>query len=107
MNVESLVPTVTSIGGGFFIGILLGYFAKKIIKIAMFVAGGLVGLLLCLQQQEIISVNIEKLDASSMFIFTSIASTLDKMVQIGDVTYLAFPLTASMTAGFTLGFMKG
>jgi uncharacterized membrane protein (Fun14 family) len=107
MNAESLIPTVTSMGGGFFIGILLGYFVKKIIKIVMFVAGGLVGLLLYLQQQQIISVNMERLDASSTFILTSIASSFDKMTQIGDITYLGIPLTASMTAGFTVAFMKG
>ncbi len=46
MIIESLIPTAASIGGGFFIGILLGYFVKKAIKILMFVAGGIVGLLL-------------------------------------------------------------
>jgi uncharacterized membrane protein (Fun14 family) len=55
MNIESLIPTITLMGGGFFIGIVLGYFVKKIIKILMFVAGGIVGLLLYLQQQQIIS----------------------------------------------------
>ena len=65
MNAESLIPIGTSVGGGFLIGALLGYFLKKIVKILMFVAGGIVGLLLYLQQQQIISVNIEKLETSS------------------------------------------
>jgi len=42
MNAESLIPTITSIGGGLFAGIILGYFLKKIIKILMFTAGGIV-----------------------------------------------------------------
>ena len=46
MNTESIIPTVTSVGGGFFAGIIVGYFLKKIIKIIMFVAGGVVALLL-------------------------------------------------------------
>jgi uncharacterized membrane protein (Fun14 family) len=107
MNAETLIPTAISVGGGFFVGIMLGYFTKKIIKILMFVTGGIVGLLLYLQQQQIISVNIEKLEASSTFILTSVASSIDKMTQIGDVTSLGIPLTASMTAGFTVGVMKG
>jgi len=45
MLTESLIPTTTSIAGGFFIDVLLGYFAKKVIKILMFIAGGIVGLL--------------------------------------------------------------
>jgi len=60
MNAESLIPTITSIGGGFFIGLILGYFLKKIIKILMFVAGGIVALLLYLQQQQVISVDLIK-----------------------------------------------
>jgi len=85
---------------------MLGYFVKKVIKILMFVMGGLVGLLLYLQQQQIISVNMEKLEASSTFILTSIASFFDKVTEMGDAASLGMPLTASMTAGFTLGIMK-
>jgi uncharacterized membrane protein (Fun14 family) len=61
---EVMIPTAASIGGGFFTGLLLGYFVKKVIKILMFVAGGIVGLLLYLQQQQIISVNLERLEGS-------------------------------------------
>jgi uncharacterized membrane protein (Fun14 family) len=50
MIIQTLIPTAASIGGGFFIGILLGYFVRKVIKILMFVASGIVGLLLYLQQ---------------------------------------------------------
>jgi len=106
MNTESLIPTATSIGGGFFIGVLLGYFVKKIVKILMFVAGGIVGLLLYLQQQQIISVNMEKLETSSTAILTSLASTFDKMTQAGDFTSIGIPLTASIAAGFTVALAK-
>lgn len=106
-NFENLISIATSVGVGFLIGALLGYFLKKMIKILMFVTGGIVGLLLYLQQQEIISVNIQKLEASSTFILTSIASSFDKMTQLGDATSLGIPLTASMAAGFTLAFVKG
>jgi len=70
MNFDSLIPVTTSVGGGFFFGMVLGYFVKKIVKILMFVAGGIVGLLLYLQQQQIISVNMEKLETSSTAILT-------------------------------------
>jgi len=103
---ESLVPVATSVGGGFFIGLVLGYFVKKIVKILMFVAGGIVGLLLYLQQQQIISVNMEKLETSSTVILTSLASTFDKMTQVGDFTSIGIPLTASIAAGFTVALVK-
>jgi uncharacterized membrane protein (Fun14 family) len=107
MNGESLIPMVTSIGGGFFIGVIVGYFVKKIIKILMFVAGGIVGLLLYLQQQQIISINIDKLQDSSTIIFSSIGTSFDKMTQIGDATSLGIPLAGGLSAGFAIGFMKG
>ena len=107
MNFESLVPTATSIGGGFFIGILLGYFVKKIIKILMFAAGGIVGLLLYLQQEKIISVNMEKLQDSSAIILNSMASSFDKMTQIGDTASLVIPLAGGLSAGLAVGLMKG
>ena len=106
MTPENLFPTAASIGGGFFIGILLGYFVKRIIKILMFVVGGIVGLLLYLQQQQIILVNIEKLETSSAAILTSFASTFDKMTQVGDFTSIGIPLTASIAAGFTVALAK-
>ena len=106
MNFDSLIPVTTSVGGGFFIGLVLGYFVKKIVKILMFVAGGIVGLLLYLQQQQIISVNIVELETSSTAILTSLASTFDKMTQVGDFTSIGIPLTASIAAGFTVALAK-
>jgi uncharacterized membrane protein (Fun14 family) len=107
MNAESLIPTITSIGGGFFIGIILGYFLKKIIKILMFVTGGIVALLIYLQQQQVISVDVERMEASSTFIFTSVASSFDKMTQTGDVSTLGIPLAGGLSAGLAIGFVKG
>jgi uncharacterized membrane protein (Fun14 family) len=106
MTFEAVIPTATSIGGGFFIGILLGYFVKKLIKILMFVAGGIVGLLLFLQQQQIISVNIESLEGSLTFILTTLSSSFDKMTRIGDMSSLGIPLAASIAAGFTVALAK-
>jgi len=106
MIIDNLIPTVTSVGGGFLIGIILGYFIKKIIKILMFVTGGIIALLLYLQHQQLITVNIEKLEAVSSYILTSVASSFDKMTQLDTTTSLGIPLTASMTAGFTVGFIK-
>jgi uncharacterized membrane protein (Fun14 family) len=101
------MPTIVSIGGGFFTGIMIGYFIKKIIKILMFLVGGIVGLLLYLQQQQIISVNLDKLEQSSTFIFTSMLSSFDSVTQIGDTSYLGIPLAGSLSAGLAVGLMRG
>lgn len=107
MNFESLIPIATSIGGGFFIGIIIGYFIKKIMKILMFVAGGIVALLLYLQQQQVFSVDVDKMEASSTFIFNSVASSFDTMTQTGDMTTLGIPLAGGLSAGLAIGFVKG
>jgi uncharacterized membrane protein (Fun14 family) len=104
--IENFVPIATTIGGGFFIGILLGYFVKKVMKIILFITGGIIGLLLYLQQQQIILVNTERLEHSSTFILTSITSSFDTISQVGNITSFGIPLTVSFTAGFTVGFMK-
>src|SRR6266508_4509136 len=107
MSADSLFPVVTSIGEGFFIGIIVGYFMKKIIKILMFVVGGIVALLLYLQQQQVISVDVEKMEASSTFIFNLIASSFDKMTQTADMATLGIPLVGGLSAGLAIGFVKG
>jgi uncharacterized membrane protein (Fun14 family) len=107
MTIENLTPIITSSVGGFFIGIILGYFLKKVIKIIMFVTGGVIALMLYLQYQQIISVNIERLEDSSTFIHTSIVSWFDTMTQIGDTTSLGIPLAGGLSAGLVIGLMKG
>jgi len=106
MSFETFIPTAASVGGGFFTGLLLGYFVKKIIKILIFVAGGIVGLLLYLQQQQIISLNIERLEGSSTILLSNLFSSFDKITQIGDISSLGIPLAASIAAGFTVALVK-
>ena len=101
------MPTMTSIGGGFFLGVIIGYFAKKIIKILMFVAGGIGGFLFYLQQKQIISINLDKLEESSNFIFTSILSSFNNVTLIGDTASLGIPMAGGLSAGFVIGLMKG
>ena len=107
MNAESLIPVVTSMGGGFFIGVLLGYFMKKVVKILMFIMGGIVGLMLYFQQQQIILVNFEKLEGSMTFFLNSAASSFDSITQIGDAPSLGIPLVGGLSAGLAIGFIKG
>jgi uncharacterized membrane protein (Fun14 family) len=106
MIIESLVPTITSIGGGFLVGIVVGYFVKKLLKILIFLAGGIVGLLLFLHLQKIISVDQKRLEASLTLFLTTLSPSFENITQTGDISSLGIPLTASMTAGFTLALAK-
>lgn len=107
MNGETLIPAATSLGGGSFAGIMLGYFVKKIIKVLMFVVGGIADLLVYLQQQEIISINIEKVQSSSStFGIISFISSFDTIAHIND-TNLGIPLAGGLSAGFAVGILEG
>jgi uncharacterized membrane protein (Fun14 family) len=76
MNIESYYSVAATSGGGFFASFLIGYFIKRIIKILMFVLGGILALLMYLQFQEIIDVNIklDRLQNSAEAIINTIAA---------------------------------
>ena len=53
MNIiESFGPTAATIGGGFFVGILIGYALKKVIKIVAVIVGLFLAGLAYLQYQS-------------------------------------------------------
>ncbi len=106
MSSEAILPLVTATGGGFLSGILLGYFVKKIIKILMFVFGGILALLLYLQYQGIITINVAKFESSLQSFTISISPILRQLSDKDYNTTLGLPLTASISAGFVLGFIK-
>jgi len=72
----------------------------------MFIAGGIVGLLLYLQEQQIISVDSSRLQDSLTLVLINLASSFGKITQTGDKSSLGIPSTASMAAGFTLALAK-
>jgi uncharacterized membrane protein (Fun14 family) len=100
-------------GGGFFASFLIGYFIKKIIKILMFVFGGILALLMYLQSQGIINVevNVDKLQSSAEAIVNTIVANTTNIFPtdsnpsiIGN--NLGIPLTGSITTGFILGITR-
>jgi uncharacterized membrane protein (Fun14 family) len=121
MNIESFAPTAATMGGGFFLGILIGYALKKVIKIVAVIVGLLLAGLVYLQSQQIANINWNKLQTVSEGAITTLSNAI--IMQIpgisGGDTHAAatasslamssfgIPLTGSMSAGFTIGFMKG
>jgi uncharacterized membrane protein (Fun14 family) len=118
--VESFGPTAATMGGGFFVGILIGYALKKVIKIAAVIVGLFLAGLAYLQYHQIATINWNKLQTVSEGTITTLSNAI--IIQIpgfGDsshatatasafaMTNFGIPLTGSMSAGFTIGFMKG
>jgi uncharacterized membrane protein (Fun14 family) len=57
INTDTLTSISTSIGGGFFGGLLIGYALKKVIKMLAIVVGLFLAGLAFLQYQQIAAIN--------------------------------------------------
>ena len=120
--IESFGPTAATLGGGFFVGVLIGYALKKVIKIAAIIVGLFLAGLAYLQSQQIAIINWNKLQTVSEGTITTLSNAILQIpVVTGStgnfnttataspivMTSFGIPLTGSMSAGFAIGFMKG
>jgi uncharacterized membrane protein (Fun14 family) len=105
--------------GGFFVGILIGYALKKVIKLLAIIVGLFLAGLAYLQYHQIANINWNKLQAVSEGTITTLSNVIIRMPAFGytsdqaatasslAMTSFSIPLTSSMSAGFTIGFLKG
>jgi uncharacterized membrane protein (Fun14 family) len=119
--VESFAPTAATVGGGFFVGILIGYALKKVIKIVAIIVGLFLAGLAYLQYHQIANINWDKLQHISEGAITTLSNAIMQIPGIsGDghaaaatassslaMTSFGIPLTSSLSVGFTIGFIKG
>jgi uncharacterized membrane protein (Fun14 family) len=116
--IESFGPTVATLGGGFFVGVLIGYALKKVIKLVAVIVGLFLAGLAYLQNHQIASINWNKLQQVSEGTITTLSNAIVQMPTFGytsdqaataslAMTSFGIPLTGSMSAGFTIGFIKG
>ena len=116
MTMEHSGPIAATIGGGFFVGILIGYALKKVVKLVAIVVGLFLAGLAYLQYQQIVNIDWNKLQPVSQnaaltvlnvtrYIpgLTNVSSHTTNLTMSGFV----IPLTGSMAVGFTLGFVRG
>jgi uncharacterized membrane protein (Fun14 family) len=120
MSFDNISSYATTIGGGFFVGILIGYALKKVIKIVAVIVGLFLAALAYLQYHQIANINWNKLQTVSEGAITTLSNAIIQIPGFGDsnhaaaatvsslaMTSFGIPLTGSMSAGFTIGFMKG
>src|SRR5215212_7306801 len=121
MSFDNICSYATTIGGGFFVGILIGYALKKIIKIVPIIAGLFLAGLAYLHNHQIANINWNKLQQISEGIITTLSNAIIQIQSSGDghaaattttsfslaMTSFGILLTGNMSAGFTIGFMKG
>ena len=120
-SIESFGSMAAALGSGFFVGVLIGYSLKKVIKlvaviVVLFFAG-----LAYLQYHQIANINWNKLQQVSEGAITTLSNAMTQIsgTSITSIdghavataslamTDFGIPLTGSMSAGFTLGFIKG
>jgi uncharacterized membrane protein (Fun14 family) len=108
MIVESINSIAATIGGGFFGGLLLGYAVKKVVKLIAVVVGLFIAGLVYLQYQQLASFNWNKIEGTLSTIANATSNTFnDYNIETLAATNLGILLTGGMSAGFTIGFMKG
>lgn len=113
MSMGDISSLGTTIGAGFFGGILIGYALKKVLKIAAVIVGLFFAGLTYLQYQQIIDIKWAKLQSLSQNTVTALANVSTQIPGFsgGDHTMvlsnLGIPLTGSMAMGFAIGFIKG
>src|SRR5215210_8491678 len=96
MSIESFGPTAATMGGGFFVGILIGYALKKVIKIAAVIVGLFLAGLVYLQSQQIANINWNKLQTVSEGALTTVSNAIIQIQSGGDSSHAA--ATASSLA---------
>ena len=118
MSFDNIISYTTTIGGGFFAGVLIEYALKKVIKIvAVIIVGLFLAGLAYLQYHQIANINWNKLQQISEGTITTLSNLTMQIPAVGytsnqaasyfAMTSFGIPLTGSMSAGFTIGFMKG
>ena len=119
MSIESFGPAAATMGGGFFVGILIGYALKKVIKLLAVIVGLFLAGLAYLQYHQITNINWNKLQTICEGAIRTLSNAIMQMPAFGHtsdqaattsslaMTSFGIPLTGSMSAGFIIGFMKG
>src|ERR671924_226817 len=120
MNIiESFGSTAATMGDGFFVRILISYTLKKIIRLVAVIVGLFLAGLSYLQYHQIANINWNKFQTVSEDAITTLSNAIIHIPGISTdahaattasslaMTSLGIPLTGSMSAGFTIGFIKG
>jgi uncharacterized membrane protein (Fun14 family) len=108
-----LAPFVGTVGAGFFIGFIMGYAIKKVIKLAAVIVGLFFAALAYLEYQRILNVDWHKFQAISQNGIDWVSDALRRVSgTIGTshpapLSNIGIPLISSVSAGFVLGLARG
>jgi uncharacterized membrane protein (Fun14 family) len=110
---SDLIPFAGAVGGGFFIGLIMGYATKKVIKLTAVIVGLFFAALAYLEYQRILNVDWHKIQVISQ---NGIAWVTDASTHISGtigtshpatLSNVGIPLVSSVSAGFAIGLARG
>ena len=109
MTTEIIASASAIVGGGFFGGLLFGFALKKVVKLIAVIVGLFIAGLAYMQYQQMASFDWNRIEGA---ITTTLGNVTGHFFTNQEFATLAMsnfgiPLTGSMSAGFTIGFMKG
>jgi uncharacterized membrane protein (Fun14 family) len=112
MNTDTLTSMSATVGSGFFVGLLIGWALKKVIKMLAAIVGLFLAGLAFLQYQQIATINWHKVEeAITKLAATATTNTINDNNNAAALAAMmssfGIPLTSSMSIEFTIGFMKG
>jgi uncharacterized membrane protein (Fun14 family) len=96
--VETLGPAAATLGGGFFVGVLIGYALKKVIKLVAVIFGLFLAGLSYLQYHQIATINWNKLEVVSEGAITTLSNAL---IQIPGISSSSDVHSASTSLALT------
>jgi uncharacterized membrane protein (Fun14 family) len=113
-------PILTTAGIGGLAGFLIGFVIKKLFKILAIIAGVFFAVLIYLEQQGMVNINWDKINAAYHGSLSTVTNTITNSTSGGiggshtiaaslfsTLTNLGIPLTGSTAVGFVVGIMKG
>jgi uncharacterized membrane protein (Fun14 family) len=112
LSTDFITTTSSTVGGGFFGGLLLGYALKKIVKLIAVIAvmaGLFIAGLAYLQYQQIASFDWNRIEVLASEALGNVTAQISNNQEVTSLAMSNFgiPLTGSMSAGFAVGFIKG
>jgi uncharacterized membrane protein (Fun14 family) len=87
MSIKSLGPTAATIGDGFFLGVLIGYALKKVIKLVAVIVGLFLAVLAYLQYHQIANINWNKLQQVSEGAITKLSNAIIQILPLVVIVY--------------------
>ncbi len=76
---DSFGSTAATLGGGFFVGVLIGYALKKVIKLVAVIVGLFLAGLVYLQYHQIANINWNKLQQVSESTITTLSNVITQI----------------------------